>query len=962
MEPSNKLLSDIVAFRTYAKFLPHLSRRETLEETINRDMTMHLQMFPKLSRDIIRAFQLVHELKIMPSMRALQFAGEAVTKNHCRQYNCSFLPIDSVPAFGEALFLLLSGVGVGYSVQNRHVSQLPSIKPPFEEGIFKIHDSIQGWAQAVNALVEAYCYRRIKPVFDYSGIRAKGSYLITTGAKAPGPEPLKYMLNLLEKKLKNAMGRKLTSVEVHDIICIISDCVLAGGIRRAACISLFDRDDKAMLTCKHGDWHINHPYRARANNSAVLPRGEVSEEEFKHIFKMCKDSGSGEPGFSWTDNPDWGFNPCKPLYSTILTKEGYITFEQALQKDSLEVMGIDGKWKKATKPFKTGKQRDIFKVVLSNGQCLYGTGNHLHMTKEGQWKRLDELNVGEKLKFSNKSIYNFEVDNKEEYELGTVCGWIHGDGWFSNRTDHKGYNVGMCFGDKEFDVADYFSKLLKVDIKPHAQKPQTCKTFSSHDTKLANLVLSTGMTTDKNDLTWLYGKSKSFKLGFLKALFTADGSVRKNNSVELYSTRKTALEVITNILSEFGIYNNLTRHSKAKRYIAKDNKIRNNAECFKINVYAGQFKKIGLLSKIKSDLLDKQEEKRIYRRKDYVTIKEIDAKYDIQDVYDITVHDDTHAFYDTGVVTHNCHEISLNPHQFCNLTTINQTGIATKREFLKRVYSATLIATLQASYTDFPYLRDRWRLNTEREALIGVSFTGIADTGGKLPVEWLREGAKTVLEVNEKFAKKIGINLASRTTTLKPEGSSSCVLGSSSGIHARHSDYYIRRVRMNNADPLAGYLSQAIPDLVEADKYGTNGIVVSIPQKSPEGSIVRHQESALKLFDRAMRYNRHWVKNGHRSGDNRNNVSCTISVKEDEWDSLRDKMWDERDLYSGISLLPYDGGTYEQAPFEEVDKATYEELSKKVTNIDLTKVIESEDNTDRLKQIACAGGVCEVEL
>jgi ribonucleoside-triphosphate reductase (thioredoxin) len=617
---SNTLLGSIVSFRTYSKYLPHLARRESFEETVNRKMIMDLDKFgsmsKSLSKDIMKAYSMVHDLKIMPSMRGLQFAGEAVLKNNIRQYNCSYLPINDVRSFGEVLFLLLSGVGVGFSVQKHHTNQLPKIQAPKEESRFIVHDSIEGWAQCIDLLFDAYFYKRVKPVFDFTGIRQKGSYLVTTGAKAPGPEPLKAMLSTVEGLLKSSVGRKLKPIEVHDIICLISDCVLAGGIRRAALISLFDRDDTNMLNCKSGEWWIKYPHRARANNSAVLPRGEVKKEEFNYIFKKCQESGSGEPGFSWTNNTDWGFNPC--------------------------------------------------------------------------------------------------------------------------------------------------------------------------------------------------------------------------------------------------------------------------------------------------------------------------------------------------------HEIALNPMQFCNLTTINQTGVVSKKEFLSRVYSATLLGTLQAAYTDFPYIRPQWKEITEKESLLGVSFTGIADASGVVNAEWLKEGAKLALEVNEKYAKKIGINPAARVTTIKPEGSASCVVGSASGIHARHSEYYLRRVRMNKDDALANYLKATIPDLVEDDKFSSTGIVVTIPQASPEGAITKEKETALTLFKRAMLYNRNWVNYGHRTGDNKHNVSCTVSVRDDEWESLKDEMWKHRDLYSGISLLPFDGGTYEQAPFEKCNKETYLRYESLVKEIDLKKVVENEDNTNRIEQIACAGGVCEI--
>ena len=616
MNQSNKLLSDIVSFRTYANFLRHISRRESLAESINRNMTMHLDRFPKLSRDIVKSYQRVHELKVMPSMRALQFSGTAILKNEIRQYNCSFLHIDDIRAFGETFFLLLSGTGVGYSVQDRHISQLPKLKSPKQEGFFVIQDSIMGWAQALDLLMEAYFLGRVKPQFDYGNISPKGTYLTTIGAKAPGSEPLKKMLEMVEQKLKLAIGRKLTDIEVHDIVCIISEAVLAGGIRRAALIVLFDRTSKAMLTCKQGEWWNKAPWRARANNSVVLPRSEVSKEEFDEIFKMCQESKAGEPGFFWTDDVDLGTNPC-------------------------------------------------------------------------------------------------------------------------------------C-------------------------------------------------------------------------------------------------------------------------------------------------------------------------------------------------------------------EISLNPFQFCNLTTINQTGIENEKDFLNRVYAATLIGTLQASYTDFDYVRPKWKETTEREALIGVSFTGIADSTGIVTSDLLVTGAKLALEVNEKYAKKLGINIAARTTTVKPEGSSSCVLGSSSGIHARHSEYYLRRIRMNKEDSLAIYLKSVIPDLVEDDSFNSTDIVVTIPQESPKGAIVRTKETAFTLMDRVLDYRKNWISPGHRSGSNKHNVSVTISVKDTEWDELRELMWKERNNYSGIALLPYEDHTYQQAPFEECTQEKYEEMSKLVKDIDLRMIKEEVDNTNRIEQPACAGGVCEI--
>jgi ribonucleoside-diphosphate reductase alpha chain len=330
------------------------------------------------------------------------------------------------------------------------------------------------------------------------------------------------------------------------------------------------------------------------------------------------------------------------------------------------------------------------------------------------------------------------------------------------------------------------------------------------------------------------------------------------------------------------------------------------------------------------------------------------------EVFDFSLDDDTHwGVIGSGLIAHNC-EIALNPNQFCNLTTINQTGIRNEKDFLNRVYAATLVGTLQASYTSFDYLRPVWQNTTEREALLGVSFTGIADNAGIVTPELLQKGAALALEVNEKYARKLGINLAARIATVKPEGSASCVVGSSSGIHARHADHYIRRVRMNKDDALAVYLKAAIPDLVEDDMFSSTGVVVSIPQESPKGAITRHQETALSLLDRVLMYRKNWIEPTHRSGLNKHNVSVTISVQEHEWDDLREEMWKHRDSYSGISLLPFDNGSYQQAPFEDCTKEKYEEMAKLVKEIDLRLVKEEVDNTSRIETLACQGGNCEI--
>jgi ribonucleoside-triphosphate reductase len=615
MNKSNKLLSDIVSFRTYAKHLPELNRRETLKETIDRNMHMHLDNFPKLSNEILESYKLVHQLKVMPSMRALQFSGPAIEDNNARQYNCAFVHIKYERVFAEILYLLLSGTGVGFSVQKHHINQLPKVQLPKERATYVIPDSIEGWAESLNQLMGAYFYGGIMPIFDYSQIRPKGSYLKTTGAKAPGATPLNIMHVAVQQKLQNAVGQRLASIEVHDIICMIADCVLAGGIRRAALISLFDKNDEEMLKCKHGEWWTDHPYRARANNSAIMLRHQTTQGEFNHVYDMCIESNAGEPGFIWTNDLELGVNPCA--------------------------------------------------------------------------------------------------------------------------------------------------------------------------------------------------------------------------------------------------------------------------------------------------------------------------------------------------------EISLNSNQFCNLTTINASSINGILDFAGRAIAASTIGTIQASYTKFPYLSSKWKEITEREALIGVSMTGIQDT--TLNDTQISGMAKLVVDTNNEVAEKLGIGPAYRTTTIKPEGTSSCVLGTSSGIHARYAPHYLRRVRLNKMDSLTQYLMRAVPQLMEQDKFDMNGMILTVPQESNPNATFRENVSAHDMLLQVLRMNHAWVMPGHNQGINPHNVSCTIEYETYEINSLRDLMWAHRAGYAGISLLPRNNTSYTQPPFEECTKQVFDELNQHVSEIDLTQVTEVSDGTNRSELVACGGGSCELK-
>jgi ribonucleoside-diphosphate reductase alpha chain len=309
--------------------------------------------------------------------------------------------------------------------------------------------------------------------------------------------------------------------------------------------------------------------------------------------------------------------------------------------------------------------------------------------------------------------------------------------------------------------------------------------------------------------------------------------------------------------------------------------------------------------------------------------------------------------------TNPCCEIALRPFQFCNLCEVNVSDIESQEDLDARVKAAAFVGTLQAGYTNFHYLRPVWQRTTEKDALIGVGMTGIGS--GVAQKYDLKRAAELVKEVNTATAKQIGINASARCSTIKPSGTSSLVLGTSSGIHARHNDYYIRRVRVGKNEAIYTYLMINHPELIEDDYFRPHDTaVISVPQKSPEESILR-TESALDLLERVKWFYTNWVKPGHRNGQNTHNISATVSIKEDEWEVVGNWMWENRKFYNGLSVLPYDGGTYIQAPFEDCTKEKYEEMMKHLSNINLAHVVEIADNTNLQDQAACAGGACEIQ-
>ena len=625
---------EYIAASRYARFLDDKGRRETWDETATRFVDYIFSRTPALasSNSDINAAELrdkiynaIKDLKVMPSMRAMMTSGKAADRDNTCMYNCSYLPVDDVKAFDEAMFILLCGTGVGFSVENKYVSQLPEVPEKLfdSDHVIAVHDSKEGWAKSLRLLL-AHLYAGEIPKWDVSKVRPAGARLKTFGGRASGPEPLVDLFNFAVNMFKNAKGRRLHTLECHDLMCKIGEVVVVGGVRRSAMISLSDLDDERIRYAKAGPWWETAPHRALANNSAV--------------------------------------------YSETPT---------------------------------VGKFME-------------------------EWLSLYNSHSGE------RGIFNREAAQK------TVAKYGHRDPNF-----------------------------------------------------------------------------------------------------------------------EFG--------------------------------------------------------------------------------------------------TNPCSEIILRPNQFCNLTEVIARHDDTAETLIEKVKLATILGTIQSTFTKFPYLRKVWQRNTEEERLLGVSITGIYDNkllcteGEKLNelLDTLRETARTT---NTEWASILGVPTSCAITCVKPSGTVSQLTDTASGIHPRHAKYYIRRVRGDKKDPLSQFLREAGVPAEDCVYKPEQTVVFSFPQRAPDG-LTRADVTPIGHLSLWLTYQQHWCE--HKP-------SVTISVEEKDWPSVGAWTWDHFAEISGVSYLPYDGGTYRQAPYEECTKEAYDELKAKMPRIVWEDFKEVTDNVEGAQMLACVAGVCEI--
>jgi len=685
-QDTRTLLSNTKFFESYSRYNKDNSKYEVWDESVARVMDMHKTFFKdKLEKvpELNQYFQYIEDAyknkRILGAQRSLQFGGDQLLQHHMRIYNCTSSHLDRPAFFGEYFYILLCGAGAGYSVQKHHIAKLPMIRPRTKQAkIHTIDDTIEGWATALNVLLSSYFigggvhpeYEGRRVHFEFHKIRPKGS-AISGGFKAPGAEPLKRALDRIETLLNSiAEDGILRPIDAYDICCHTADAVLSGGVRRAATICLFSKDDEEMIKAKTGNWNMINPQRARSNNSAVIKRDEITYEEFQKLVAVVREFG--EPGFVFVSSYEHCFNPC-------ITEDSWIDTNLGL-KQVKELIGVpfyaivDGQEYESKKGFwKTGK-KEVFEIETFRGYKVKATDNHkilIERNKERVWLEVKDLKIGDKMVINENLNLDIEI-NRDEKDLGWLLGEVVGDGChnpekYNSLVRFWGNTAKTLSKKAESIFAEKFPSLYSSrNAKPVFNKLNDTYTISNKPfTDFCSLYLEPGT---KNIKTEMIGTmSNSFIAGFISGLFDSDGTINwskssNSRSIRLTQNNLNRLEMIQILLSKIGIASSIykDRHPNKswENYDSKPiHELHISRNCM------DRFAEIvGFCDPNKHKKMNEMLNSRrrvAYRDKfisEIINIKSIG----VETVYDCTV-ENIHCFSANGMIVHNCVEIGMLP-------------------------------------------------------------------------------------------------------------------------------------------------------------------------------------------------------------------------------------------------------------------------------------------------------------
>lgn len=941
MQKGKKFLSDLKLYSDYLKWVDNEGRYETWDEAVESIINGHRKKYVDKNIENDLEFVLTHlkEKRLLASQRNLQYRFPQIEKNNARLYNCSSLYAARNKIFQEVFFLGLSGCGVGISLLTPFVDNISKIQKRVK-GVktYIIPDSIEGWANSLGVLMSSYfvdnqpfeSYAGYEIKFDYSFIRPKGAF-ISGGFKSPGPDGLKTSLEMIETFIENWLvnnGNKLRPIAIADILCIASDAVLSGGIRRSALNMIVDPNDQEMINAKIGNWREKYPYRARSNNSVLLLRNEVNKEQFDKIISL--NDGISDIGYvfanSWFDL----FNPCFTGDMELLTSEGYKKFSELSGQTKIELVNAVGQ--KVLGSVRQTGYKDVVEIKLTTGKTIKCTPDHLLIDIDG--------NEVEAINSKGVRIAHYLNHNKEFDELYTKLGFIQGDGVLSRLESltHKGLEV--CFNPKDFEVANMFDIECTTSVY-----------INGYNDILKELKFSSSSLPERTLPKTFYEWTDLEKKSFLRGLFSANGSVLRAGRVTLKSTCKSLIEELVNILTNFGVSVYYTTNKES--FTEFKNGVYKCKESYDLNFASYEslvwfYNNIGFVQSYKNNILL---EILKYKAPKVRVVKPLSKK---EVVYDFELGDLLHVGSVNGLLVHNCYEILKHPIlykkinkridtvkynelysfteenrdklgvSFCNLVEINAEKATNKEEFYDVCRAASILGTLQAGYTNFPYLGKTTEEIVKQDALLGVSITGILNNPILLNKELLNVGASIVKTTNKRVAKLIKINQAARTTCIKPSGNSSVILGTASGIHPEHSEKYFRIMQLNKETETAKWLEKNMPSLLEESYWSStrSDYAVFIPIENPKTGLFKKDVKGVKHLEIIKLVQENWVNEGTNRElcaypNVNHNVSNTVII--DNKEEVVNYIWENKESFTANSFISdYGDKEFIQAPFTSV--------------------------------------------
>lgn len=968
----NQIYETFIAKSRYARYLEDHQRRENWGETVGRYfdfMTKHLaakqnyELTPELRKELQDA---VTNFEVMPSMRSLMTAGKALERDNTAGYNCSYLPIDDPKAFDEAMFILLCGTGVGFSVERQYIAKLPEVPEKIYESdtTVVVSDSKEGWAKALRQII-SLLYSGEAPKWNTEKVRAAGQRLKVFGGRASGPEPLIDLFKFVVKTFKNAQGRKLNSLECHDLMCKIGEVVVVGGVRRSAMISLSNLSDDRMRQAKSGAWWETQGQRALANNSACYtekPDVGIFMQEWSALYE----SKSGERGIFNREaavnvvkrnkrrdpNFEFGTNPCCFIGDTMVAvadgrnavsiadladeSQGQFSFPvySAAHSNTHNQIGDTGKfksWKTQVKNAiaKSTGFKPVFLVTLSNGDTFESTDDHPLATQAGSYVQVkDSLGVPLEGFFSTKSKYRRINSMTDGHAYQHRLIWEHENGPLQNgfEIDHIS-NIG----------GDRLCNLQALPREQHLAKTAEERRGELNPVHRRDVIRSqanqSAATQTENNARWCgLSDQELISIGrraLEQGVHLSAKSLRDLDERFPLSFSKNRFE------GSFALYREIVEGRVEYSAPTLSNRIEvepSPYEHLTSSVHVVSIEPRGI-----KEIFDLQVE-------------------DNQNFFIITKSFDKNAETSRGILVHNS-EIILRPYQFCNLTEVIVRAEDNAASLKRKARLAAILGTFQSSMTHFPYLRKIWRDNTEQERLLGVSMTGCFDNAllndpDSPKIGALLESIRDVtIAVNAEFALALGIPVSAAITAIKPSGTVSQLTDTASGLHARHAEYYYRRVRSDNKDPLTQVMIDAgVPHEPDVTKPQSTTIF-TFPKKAPVGALLRKDLDAITHLKLWLVYQRHYCE--HKP-------SVTVSVTEKEWPAVGAFVWEHFDEMSGVSFLPMDGGSYRQAPYEDCTAAEYDALLAKMpAGVDWDSLVEVDDNVEGAQMLACTAGGCE---